>query len=156
LNAVVQAHTGTPVDFTMNNNFLYGNNAEQRANCVPGQSFKGSPHQSGTVIVGWWNPSAFADPGKYNYGDCPRDISSGPGYQEVDLSAFKEFSFKTPVNENTVLQFRVEAYNAMNRVNFSTPGFGVPNDGTTNSNFGTITSSVGNPRNMTAALKLIF
>ena len=156
LNTIVQAHTGTPVDFTMNNNWLYGNNGEQRPNCVAGQSFKGSPHQSGATIVGWWNPNAFADPGKYNLGSCPRDIAASPGFQEVDLSAFKDFSFKTPVNENTILQFRMEAYNAMNRVNFSRPGYSVANTGTTSSSFGQITSSVGNPRNMTAALKLIF
>lgn len=156
VNAVVAASTGAPVDFTMNNNWLYGNNAEQRPNCVSGQGFKGSPRQSGTQIVGWWNSNAFADPGKYTLGNCPRDVGSGPGYQQVDLSAFKEFSFKTPVNENTVLQFRVEAYNAMNRVNFNTPGFTVANDGTTSPNFGVITSSVNGPRNMTAALKLIF
>lgn len=156
VNAIVAASTGTPVDFTMTHNWLYGNNAEQRPNCVAGQKFRGSPSQSGTRIVGWWNPNAFTDPGKYNLGDCPRDLGAGPGFQQVDLSAFKNFSFRTPVNENTILQFRMEAYNAMNRVNFNTPGFNVPNDSTTNPNFGAITSSVGGPRNMTAALKLIF
>jgi hypothetical protein len=79
----------------------------------------------------------------------------------------KNFSFRTPLNENTVLQFRAEAFNAMNRANFATPNATVPTDnilasppspGTTStlSGFGQITGDVNGARTMTLALKFIF
>jgi hypothetical protein len=163
VNSIVQAHTGQPIEFNTSVNASQTNNAILRPDCTAGASFKNSH----PTIQNWWSWSAFSNPAPNSFGNCGRDLSSVPGYQEVDLSALKNFSFRTPLNENTVLQFRAEAFNAMNRTNFGTPNSTVPTDsilasppasGTTSplSGFGQINGDVNGPRTMTLALKLIF
>jgi len=159
VNSVFQAHTGQPIEFSAANWVSHTNNSFQRPNCVAGASIKNSR----PTLQNWWNWNAFTNPAENTFGNCGRNLSSVPGYQEVDLSALKNFSFRTPVNENTVLQFRAEAFNAMNRTNFGLPAATPPSvdcltksDPTTCSNFGQINGDVNGPRSMTLALKLIF
>jgi len=156
INAMMQAHSGQSIEFGNPVNLSETNNQIERPNCGAGQSFKNSH----PTIQNWWNWNAFSENATPNtFGSCGRDLSSVPGYQEVDMSAFKNTSFKTPLNENTILQFRMEAFNAMNRVNFGLPNAGVPLSTCTSSTcsgFGQIGGSVGDPRQITAALKLTF
>jgi hypothetical protein len=153
VNSVVQGRDGQPVEFSTSN-MSFSNNMIGRPNCT-GQSVKGHPAlnfaQGG--ITNWWNIGAFSVPAPYTFGSCGRNLGSVPGYQEVDLSAFKNFSFPTPLNENTVFQFRTEAFNAMNRTNFGIPNnFALPS----NTNFGFINGDVNGPRTMTMSLRIIF
>jgi hypothetical protein len=153
VNSIVQGRVGQPVEFSTSN-LSYSNNMIGRPNCT-GQSFKGHPALDFAKggITNWWNISAFSVPDPYTFGSCGRNLGSVPGYQEVDLSAFKNFSFPTPLNENTVFQFRAEAFNAMNRTNF-----GIPNNNAlaSNTNFGFINGDVNGPRTMTMSLRIIF
>ncbi len=95
------------------------------------------------------NADAFRLSRSFELGDVPRSAASvrGPlGFQD-DLSAIKEF----PLYEDFRLQFRVEAFNVLNKVQFGNP------NGTFNSSgFGTITSQANSPRNVQLALKLMF
>jgi hypothetical protein len=163
VNSVVQAHTGQPQEFNTSVNASQTNNAILRPNCVVGASFKNSH----STIQNWWNWNAFSNPAANSFGNCGRNLSEVPGYQEVDLSVLKNFSFRTPLNENTILQLRAEAFNAMNRTNFGTPSSTVPTNtilstppvsgtSSTLSNFGQINGDINGPRTMTVALKLIF
>jgi hypothetical protein len=70
----------------------------------------------------------------------------GPGTVNIALSVFKNM----PITERFRLQFRAEAFNAFNNVNFSNPGtvFG-------STNFGVI-SSAGAARIVQLALKMYF
>ncbi|MCL4401757.1 MAG: TonB-dependent receptor [Acidobacteria bacterium] len=69
------------------------------------------------------------------------------GQHVWDASAFKIF----PITEDLKLQFRGEAYNALNHPNFNSP-----NTTPTNSNFGKVTGAAGPPRQWQLALKLLF
>jgi len=162
LNSVFQAHTGQPVVFAANN-ASHTNNQIELPNCAAGASIK----NANPTLQNWWNWSAFSTPDQNTFGTCPRELSSVPGYQEVDLSALKNFSFRTPLNENTSLQLRAETFNTMNRTNFAEPATGVPTNSilanppgpgatSSQSNFGQITGDVNGPRTMTVALRLIF
>jgi hypothetical protein len=71
----------------------------------------------------------------------------GPGYAVLDLGLLKNFSF----GGTRQLQLRLEAYNALNRVNL-----GNPNTNTTSTALGTITSQNGLPRQLQLAVKLSF
>jgi len=60
--------------------------------------------------------------------------------------------FRLPMlGESGLGQFRFEAFNLFNRTNF-----GQPNTGITNSNFGRLTGTDGNPRILQLALKIVF
>jgi hypothetical protein len=98
-------------------------------------------------IAHWFDPTAFASPAPFVYGNAGRDTLFGPGRTNLDASLFKDFR---PV-ERLAVQFRAEAFNIMNH-----PQFGQPNGTIGNSAVGTITSIVGNPRQLQLALRLAF
>jgi hypothetical protein len=75
----------------------------------------------------WFDPSAFRRvtcniPSRQDlchYGNAGVGILNGPWQKNTDLSLFKNFAL--PKMENTKLQLRLEAFNALN-----TPYFGIP------------------------------
>ncbi len=71
----------------------------------------------------------------------------GDGRATGDFSAIKNFA----IHEDISMQFRAECYNSFNHPNFNTP-----NTDPTSSAFGTITSTVGDPRNWQFSLRLKF
>ncbi len=75
------------------------------------------------------------------------DDVRGPGYAVLDLSFLKNVS----LGGNRQLQFRIEAYNALNRTNLQNP-----NTTVTNSALGTITAQNGFPRQIQLAVKVSF
>ncbi|MGP0017650.1 MAG: carboxypeptidase regulatory-like domain-containing protein [Candidatus Sulfotelmatobacter sp.] len=78
-----------------------------------------------------------------------RNILSGPGYWDLDLALLKDF--KMPW-EGQRLQFRTDALNVFNHVNFSNPGPSLLVPQT----FGNITSDVNGPRVLQLGLRYIF
>lgn len=97
----------------------------------------------------WLNPAAFRLAQAFELGNVPRSSGSmrGPvGFQD-DLSAIKDF----PIHESIALQFRLEAFNVLNKVQF-----GLPNTQLGSTTFGYITSQYNLPRNVQAALKVTF
>jgi hypothetical protein len=119
-----------------------------RPNVVPGCD-KG---RSDPTVHLWFNPACFTAPAAWSFGDEARvdPTLRQDGIANWDFAAFKSFMFTERVN----LQFRAEFFNL-----FNSPTFGPPN-GTccfaNNSNFGVVTSTVGNPRLIQFGLKLSF
>ena len=68
------------------------------------------------------------------YGNAGRNILRGDGYQNADLSLYKEFLF----SEQRKFQLRFEAFNAFNLHSFT-----IPNATVNDPNFGRITSARG-------------
>jgi hypothetical protein len=95
----------------------------------------------------WFNVAAFARPTEIRFGNLGRNTMSGPGRVNFDASLFKNFPFL----ETRRVQFRAEAFNV-----FNTPQFGQPNASIGSPNAGTITSTVGNPRQIQLALRIEF
>jgi hypothetical protein len=71
----------------------------------------------------------------------------GPGYAVLDLSLLKNVS----LGGTRQFQFRVEAYNALNRANLQNP-----NTTTRSTALGTITAQDGLPRQLQSAAKVSF
>jgi hypothetical protein len=97
----------------------------------------------------YFNPAAFRLSQAFELGNVPRSASllrSSLSFQD-DLSAIKNFKIKDSLS----LQFRLEAFNVFNHVQF-----GFPNTTVGSSTFGYITSQANLPRNVQAALKLYF
>jgi hypothetical protein len=78
------------------------------------------------TINQWFNPDAFrivscansSLPEVCHYGNAGNGILEGPGFKNLDFSAFKNFG----ITERLKLQFRAEFFNLLN-----TPQFNVPN-----------------------------
>jgi hypothetical protein len=139
INGILQSQTGLP--FTPQLQTSTTNGTGSRPDRIA------SGVLSNPTINLWFNPAAFTTPALYVYGNAGRDILFGPGRTNLDASLFKDFR---PV-ERLTAQFRFESFNILNH-----PQFGQPNASIGNGAVGTITSTVGNPRQMQVALRLVF
>jgi hypothetical protein len=96
----------------------------------------------------WFNVAAFTLQPLYAFGNAGRNTVIGPPGFYLDCSAHKEFRLP---KEGHAVQFRWEAFNALNH-----PAWGLPNTTLTSPQFGQITSTNGNMRQMQFALKYNF
>ena len=86
----------------------------------------------------WININAFQSAAIGAWGNCGIGIMSGPGYTNLDLTLAKRFN----MGGTRQLEFRAEAFNALNHPNWSMPGVSLASLNT----FGIITSTVNEPR----------
>lgn len=147
INSIATFQTGSPFTPTMASSNLNNGTGTQYPNRI------GSGQLSTRTPLKWFNTTDFATPAQYTYGNSGRNILSGPGTKQVDLSLFKSFYF----NETRYLQLRAEAFNVLN-----TPQFNNPNAQIGSSSAGIITSA-GQPvlfqrtsREIQLAAKLYF
>lgn len=125
--------------FAGRDNSLIGAGAE-RLNVI------GDSHVSDPSIQQWFNQGAFAANGPGTFGNAGRNSLQGPGSFNADLAVMRSIG----LGESRRLQFRVEAFNALNHANF-----GNPRSSLTDANFGRILSA-NNPRILQFAMKVIF
>jgi hypothetical protein len=79
---------------------------------TPGQDFGGA-----NTSLYWFNPKAFSQTPALRLGTSGRDIIAAPGFGNLDMSIFKNFSW----HERASLQFRAELFNATNHTRFDPP-----------------------------------
>jgi hypothetical protein len=94
----------------------------------------------------WFDTTAFAVPPYGSFGNAGRNILTGPGFQNVNVSVIKT----TGLSERARLQFRAEAFNLLNHVNLDLPDIFVGSP-----TFGKI-QSAESPRRIQFGLKLLF
>lgn len=122
--------------------------AGQRPELAPGASSNpvlGGPAQ-------YFDPNAFVLPEAGYLSTLPRNSLIGPGYATWDGSLFKNFA----MGARRRLQFRLEAFNLLNRANFGLPAATVFNAAGRVANAGEITSTVGTARQIQLGLKFEF
>lgn len=114
---------------------------------------------SGSPLTGFFDTSCFARPsGRGDYGNAPRNPVRKPGINNWNLALFKNFG----VGARRSFQYRLEAYNVLNSVQFQdidrTARFD-PQGNQINANFGTaigIASPTRPPRILQMALRFNF
>ncbi len=113
------------------------------------------PDRDGTGTVSdpgidkWFDPSAFANPAPYTFGNSGVNILRGPGYSNLDAILSKSFGLGS--NESRYLQYRFEAFNIFNHANFGNPNTNINQPNAVGRIF-----SAGAPRILQMALKLYF
>jgi hypothetical protein len=95
----------------------------------------------------WFNTAAFAPAALGTFGTAERNSLSGPGSATVDMALFKNF----PIGTRARFQFRLEAFNVFNRVNYNNPN----STYTAGVNFGKILGAA-DPRVLQLGFKFIF
>ena len=124
-----------------------------------GQSDTGlqKPNVNGAVsypqtVDMWFDPSAFSVPAAGVFGNAKRNSVRGPGLKVADLSLFKNFTFG-----HVRAQFRLEAFNAFNWVNFGLPNSTIfLSGGARNPTAGRITSTSTPARQLQLGMKVTF
>lgn len=89
----------------------------------------------------------FTLPASGEGGSSGRNSFMGPHYFNLDVSLYKNFS----LGERKSMQFRIEAYNMLNKANF-----GLPDTNISNTTFGKIFSVQGSARTIRLALRYQF
>jgi hypothetical protein len=97
-------------------------------------------------LNGIFPTSAFPLPTPGTDGNLGRNVFTGPGFREVDMSVAKQFA----IAERVRVQVRIEAFNALNHVNLNAPSTDL-----SSANFGKSTSTLI-PRQFQAGLRLSF
>ena len=103
----------------------------------------------GAKIERYFDTSRFQNAAPGTYGTLGRNVLRGPGFANVDLSVMR--TFPMPFGEAGRGEFRFEAFNLFNATHLSNP-----NTSITNSNFGKITGTDGEPRILQLGLKFFF
>ncbi len=106
----------------------------------------GDPRLSDRSAERWFNAGAFAVPSSGSFGNAGRNIVDGPASHTVNASLVKN----TSIAEGASLQFRLEAFNLLDRANLDLPDIFVGSP-----TFGRILSA-GSPRRLQLGLKLLF
>lgn len=98
------------------------------------------------------NPQNAVTPAPFTVGNAPRTVPTArvPGTATAALSLFKQFSLGA-MKEGSFLEFRAEAFNALNH-----PQFAAPNTVVGAGQFGKVTSQANQPRQVQLGLKLYF
>ena len=147
----ISLHGGQPFNFPGNDP-----SGTQR----PGVNLVAAPYAgiNQTFIPGvgeqWVNPAAFVlTDGPGNLG---RNALYGPGFADVDLSVFKNFS----IRERLRLQLRAEMFNVLNRINLASGAGSVGGSGVVGDTIGDFNGAPGlgpgEPFNLQIAGKIIF
>jgi hypothetical protein len=101
-------------------------------------------------VAYWFSPDQtklFTNPNVGEASTSGRNAFIGPGFANLDVVLQKKFVFR----ESKSLQFRIEAFNVLNKTRYS-----IPDTNLYSTNFGTITSTQGSPRKMQVALRFQF
>jgi hypothetical protein len=167
VNGIVTLRTGFPSDIATNAlPPVY--TTYNVASCVPGVAKK-LPHAGAD---GYFNPAAFTVPESETsvtglpvpeFGNCAKNVVTGPGSKNLDSSIFKNFYFGE--SQRVYFQFRAEAFNTTNTPTFELPAASDPTltcEGapgatcSTANNFGKLTNGTATGRQVQFAAKLYF
>jgi len=142
VSGIFQARTGFPVTVTDGRgSSLQAVRGNERPNCV------GNWKPSTQTIDNWIDINAFQRAPSGTWGNCPVGVARAPGFTVLDITLGKRFY----IGER-YFEFKLEAFNVLNHVNFGPPA---RNFGDANT-FGKITGTIGNPRIIELGFKFYF
>jgi hypothetical protein len=158
-NGIFNAQGGFPMTPTVGFNESGNGDARNPDVVSRNPDFKGNPilGVEGFKKTGrYFDPNAFVLPAAGTFGNLSRGAFRGPGFWNLDMSLFKRIA----VSEKLNLQFRAEAFNILNHVNFNNPTAGIvmfdASDLKYSGAAGTITDTANRERQIQFALRLEF
>ena len=146
INGVVTVQSGTPLTITASNTAgLF--NPVTRANWNGRDPSLDGPGED--RLQRWFDTTAFSQPAAFTFGNAGATfpLLRTDSVRNLDLSLFKLFR----VSDSVRFQARIEAFNALNRVQF-----GSPNVSVTSSSFGVVTSQANTPRQLQFGVKALW
>jgi hypothetical protein len=138
VTGVYQYQSGSPFSVRSNDDFagVGTGSGNQFWNLVGDPNIDQGPF---TVSAPWFNPAAFARPAPGTFGVQPRNLLRNPALWNFDLGIRKS----VPLTGSQQLQFRVEAFNALNHPNWGSSPTSGANNNPTSGSFGFVTNKFG-------------
>lgn len=153
LGGMVTLQSGSMVTVTGNTaaNAVFAQPATVRPSFAPGRTLPDAI-LSGRIqdrLERYFDPAVFVD-STDTWGNAGRNLIAGPFQRQLDLTITKRFR----IREASSAEFRWELYNATNTPVFGNPAsaLAVGGPGTA----GRITTTIGGPRTMQAAIRVLF
>jgi hypothetical protein len=146
MNSIVFWQSGFPLNITSGLDNSFTGVGRDRPDYLGGTAQLDSGRSHADMIAMWFDTSRFVVNAPGTLGNLGRNALRGPRYFNTDVALIKN----TRVLERTSVQFRVEAFNVFNNVNFNGP-----NTNRSAAQFGRITSAQS-PRILQLALKFVF
>ncbi len=153
VNMILQSQSGLPFTVVSGTDRSLSGVGNDYADAVPGVS---RARPAGTSFIGqYFNTAAFRPAALGTFGNIGRNSLYGPGYEQFDVSVFKDLFAEKRVHG----QFRAEGFNVLNHANFANPN-ATASSGTfgqiTATNTSTGTGTTGLPRVFQFGAKVIF
>lgn len=153
LNGSLTLQSGSPITVTGANtaNAFFAQVSRVRPDIAPGKTLADAI-KSGPVqdrLDRYFDPTVFQN-SEDRWGNLGRNILRGPVQRQLDLAIAKNLR----VTERFSGEFRWEMFNLMNQVTFANPNAALPAAGY--GTMGLITSTIGGPRTMQAAIRVRF
>jgi hypothetical protein len=143
VSTIISVSSGFPRNVTVGTDRSNTGGGQDRPNAT-GQAVE-LPRDQRTVQR-WFNTTAYVMQPAGSWGDVGRNTVLGPGITSVDASIIRNFRIRSKT-----LQFRLEAFNALN-----SPIWNDPNTTLTNPNYGAITTTRKPMRELQLGLKFVF
>lgn len=143
-SGIFVGETGTPISVRM----ACADIGAEGDNCRPDRIADGNLPSGQRSINQYFDTKAFVIPKTPRYGNAGRNIIRAPGLSNIDFGLSKFFRWGQ--SEARLIQFRAEAFNALNNTHL-----GIPIPVIDAANFGTITYA-GDPRVVQLGLRLQF
>ena len=142
LNAIGYMQSGMPVTVVQANNLnSFAGFVLQRPNVTEPTALPAGQR----TTAHFFRTAAFSAAPEFTLGNASRNPARGPAYRDLDVAAVKH----TAIAERFDLELRAEVFDITN-----TPAFGQPNGSFGAAAFGSITSTVADPRVIQFALRL--
>lgn len=146
LDFITTFQKGNPFTVTAPNNTSYSFRNVRPNRVCDGRNELGNKSLRSNGLY-WIDTSCFVLPPPGYLGNSGQAILIGPGINNWDVGVHKDF----PIHESARLQFRTEFFNAFNHAQFANPDGGI-----TDVNFGKVTSTQIDAREIQFALRLVF
>ncbi len=143
-NGITTARTGVP--FTPRLSFNPANTGHPRPDRIADGNL---PRDERSASL-WYDPSAFAAPIPFTFGNAGRSILVGPGVFNTDFGLFKRFVAGAPERRREI-QIRLEAFNVFNQPHYANPAATIDLP-----DAGRITAITGTMREMQVGVKFLF
>lgn len=150
LTTIIDVYSGFPLGMGVSGAPAFAGTRPVYSGTAPLTS--GSTHQrlgGKGQTQGYLNPAGFVLPQSFQLGTVPRSAARlrGPLSFDDNVSVIKNF----PIHEDLSLEFRMEAFNVLNKVDFGMPASTFGGGG-----FGFITSQYNLPRNVQLSMRVHF
>jgi hypothetical protein len=141
VNGIYAYTSGLPYNLTISGDIANTGNSGYRLNRV------GNPRLSNPTRAEWFNTSAYTPPTQYTFGTEGRNDLRADPFHNLDASLFKNIL----IEGRTTIQFRAEAFNALNHLTY-----GTPNNNISTSTFGTVSTERSTERILQLGVKVLF
>ena len=96
VSGVATFQSGSPLNVTIQGDRANVGRTPQRPDVLRDVEMNCEPNPSGLGLINCIDPTAFAQPAQFTFGNAPRNMLQGPGFSRTDLALYEELQRRGP------------------------------------------------------------